>query len=104
MYSMSSGKYLKGLSGRVVFVFIFSSSFAVVGSETHVPSGSTKPREKRGWRNQGCGTSLHWLPRTMRGEVVFPALFRPLVTQPGERVDRLVNHTWVGASILEHVE
>ena len=40
----------------------------------------------------------------MLGEVVFASLFRPLVTEPGERVDRLVDHTRVGAGILEHVE
>jgi hypothetical protein len=39
----------------------------------------------------------------MRGEVVFPALFWPLLTELGERVDRSVNYLRVGASIVENV-
>ncbi len=40
----------------------------------------------------------------MRGEVVVPALFWPLVTELSERADRSVNHLRVGASTVEDVE
>ena len=40
----------------------------------------------------------------MRGEVVFPALFWPLVTELSERADRSVDHVRVGVSTGEDVE
>jgi len=40
----------------------------------------------------------------MRGEVVFPALFGPLVTELSELSDRSVDHLRVGPSSVEDVE
>ena len=40
----------------------------------------------------------------MRGEVVFPALFWPLVTELSERADRSVDNSRVGTSTIEDVE
>ena len=47
---------------------------------------------------------LHRLSRTVRGEVVSAALFGPLLTEARQRIDRLIDQTWVDISILEHVE
>ena len=47
---------------------------------------------------------LHRLSRAVRREVVTPVLVRPLVTESGERVDRLINKTSVGIGILEDIE
>src|SRR5712691_3748197 len=103
MCSMSSGKYLNGLSGLVdllSFVFIRVLHTAITSC---APMKHKAAREAR-LTESGVLHFLHRLPRAMRREVVTAVLVRPLVTESGERVDRLINETSVGIGILEDIE